>query len=164
MLVLPLSALGILAGHWLAYRTTGTPSGPYHEYLVHLPRVALVLLVLSFVAAFFVERGSRIALWPYPVVALSGFVVQEHLERLEYTGSLPFLLSSRVFQVGLAFQLIVALLVWLVARLLLVVVHADTTTRRQIAHWQAEVALGGALLPVVAPALGERSRAPPRGR
>lgn len=163
MLVLPLSALGILAGHWLAYRTTGTPSGPYHEYLIHLPRVALVLLLLAFVAAFFVERGHRVALWPYPIVALAGFVVQEHLERLEYTGSLPFLLSSRMFQVGLAFQVAVALVVWLVARLLLVVVHGDATTRRQIARWQAEVASGGASLLVAAPALAERSRAPPSG-
>jgi hypothetical protein len=165
MLVLPLSVLGMTAGHWLAYRVTGTSTGPYHGYVAHLPRVALVLLVLALAAAHFVERGgARLALWPFPAVALAGFVVQEHAERLEHTGSVPFLLTSRVFLVGLAVQLVVAVLAWVVARLLVVVAHVSGARTRLLPDWAADAALGGARLATAAVPLGVRSRAPPRGR
>ncbi len=162
MLVLPLSAFGILTGHWVAYRVTGTPAGAYHEYLAHLPRVALVLLVLALVAAHFVERGRRLALWPFPAVALAGFVALEHAERVEQMGSLPFLLTSPVFLVGLAVQLLVAVLAWLVARLLAVAIQVSEAPGRRIARWPVVVAPEGGLLVPAAAVSGVRSRAPPR--
>lgn len=164
ILVLPLSAGGILAGHWLAYRATGTPEGPSHEYLAHLPRVALVLMVLALVAAYFVDRGARLALWPFPAASLAGFVVLEHAERFEHMGSVPFLLTSRVFLVGLAVQIAVALLAWLVARLLVVISHVAETARRRIADWPAGHTRIVAPLVAASSAHGSRSRAPPRGR
>lgn len=164
ILVLPLSAVGILTGHWLAYRATGTPEGPSHEYFAHLPRVALVLMILALVAASFVDRGARLALWPFPAVSLAGFVVLEHAERFEHMGSVPFLLTSRVFLVGLAVQIAVALLVWLVARFLVVISHVAETGRRRIADWAAAHTRVAVPLVAAFPARGTRSRAPPRGR
>ena len=164
MVVLPLSALGISAGHWLAYQLTGTPTGPYHEYLGHVPRIALVLLALGLVAAHFVDRGSRLALWPFPAVAVSGFVVIEHAERLEHTGSLPFLLTSRVFLVGLAVQLFVAVLAWLVARLFVVVARSEPRRLARVADWPARAVPGPPALIAARSPSGARSRAPPRGR
>lgn len=118
LVVVPLSTLGILGGHQAAYALTGTAVGELHGYLHHAPQVLLLLVILSLLGAALVERGSRVVLWPFPVVVMLGFVLQEHLERLSHTGSFPFLLDQPVFLVGIALQAIVALAAWLVARLL----------------------------------------------
>jgi len=108
LLILPLSCCGVLAAHELAYALTRTPRGETHGYLAHLPQLALLLFVLSLVGATLVERGPRIALWPFPAVALSGFVLQEHLERLAHGGAIPFLLDKPFFLVGFGVQALVA--------------------------------------------------------
>ena len=127
LLVVPLGTLGMLAGHELAYAITQTPEGGLHDYMGHLPQVALMLALFSFVGASFVERGERLAFWPFPTVALAGFVAQEHLERLVHDGALPLVLSEPVFLLGLALQSLVAVVVWLVARMLARVVGRDAT-------------------------------------
>ncbi len=122
LLTLPLAAAGTLAGHALAYRAVGIAGDDLHGYLAHLPRLLVLLLVLGLVGASLVEQDARLAAWPFPAVAVAGFVVQEHLERLAHDGSLPVLVGQPVFLLGLALQLPVALLVWILARLLLRVV------------------------------------------
>ena len=129
LLVVPLSGLGVIAGHELAYSLTRTPHEEVHGYLTHAPQLAVMLTVLAIIGAVFVERGSRIALWPFPALALSGFVLQEHLERIAHGGSVPFLLDKPFFLVGLALQLVVAVAAWLVARLLVRVVGRSSARR-----------------------------------
>lgn len=118
LLIAPLSSLGVLAGHELAYSVTRTPREDLHGYFNHLPGLVLLLAVLTLLGASLVERGARIALWPFPAVVISAFVVQEHAERLAHTGSVPILLGSPVFVVGLGFQVIIAIAAWLCARVL----------------------------------------------
>lgn len=118
LLIAPLSLLGVLTGHELAYSLTRTPHEELHGYFDHLPELVLLLAVLTLLGASLVERGTRIALWPFPAVVIAGFVVQEHAERLAHTGSVPFLLDSPVFLVGLGLQIVVAIAAWLCARIL----------------------------------------------
>jgi hypothetical protein len=122
LLITPLSLLGVLGGHELTYLLTRTPQRELHEYLGHLPEVCLLLALLTLIGASLVERGARIVLWPFPAVAITGFVVQEHVERIAHTGSVPFLLDSPAFVVGLGIQLVVAIIAFLCARLLIRVV------------------------------------------
>jgi hypothetical protein len=164
MLVVPLAALGMLGGHELAYGITRTPRGPVHEYLTHLPRIALVLLLLSLVGALFVERGSGAALWPFPVVALASFVVQEHAERLEHASALPFLLDEPFFMVGLIVQCLVALVAWLVARLLVDSLAAGAPSFQRSLIWSTVVVSDGIVLVGRPSARRQRTRAPPEGR
>lgn len=127
--VVPVATLGMLGGHELAYEVTGTPDNAMHGYLHHVPQVALLLGLLALVGASFVERGTRLALWPFPAVVLVGFVAQEHLERLAHTGSVPLLLDKPFFLVGLAIQALVAVAAWVVARLLVRVVGQSPAHR-----------------------------------
>ena len=131
-LVIPLATLGVVAGHGISYALTGTPSTELHAYLSHVPQVALLLTLLCLLGASFVERGNRIALWPFPTVAIAGFVAQEHLERLAHSGSIPFLLDKPFFLVGLALQAFVATAAWLLARLLIRVVGVDAGSSRGV--------------------------------
>lgn len=127
--VISLGTLGVLAGHEIAYALTSTPHEELHGYMSHLPQVTLLLTVLSLVGASFVERGSRLALWPFPAVAIAGFVAQEHIERLARDGAVPFLLDKPFFLVGLVVQALVAIVAWLLARLLVRVVGATEPER-----------------------------------
>ena len=86
LLVVPLGTLGVLAGHEIAYGLTRTQREALHGYLNHLPTIALLLTILALLGASFVERGRRLVLWPFPAVALGGFVGQEHLERIAHDG------------------------------------------------------------------------------
>lgn len=164
LVAVPLATLGVLAGHALAYWITGTPAGQIHGYLSHLPHVALLLAVLSVGGASLVERGERLALWPFPAVVVAGFVVQEHVERLAHDGSVPFLLDKPFFVVGLAVQALVAVAVWLLARLLLRLVGRTVPlpprhgSPAEVRHRARSVPVGAA----IAGSLGARS--PPLGR
>ena len=134
-------------------------------YLSHLPELGLLLTLLTLLGASFVERGSRIALWPFPAVAITGFVVQEHVERLAHTGSFPFLLDKPVFLVGLGLQVVVAIVAWLCARLLVHVVGATGSKRRNSAFSLLAIAFWPFTRPRVERLAGAtRSRAPPIDR
>jgi hypothetical protein len=119
LVIVPLATAGALGGHRIAYALAGPDRDDLHGYLAHAPQLALLLLVLALVFASFVDRGARLALWPFPTVTLTGFVVQEHAERVAHDGSVPFLLGERVFLVGLVAQVVVAVAAWLIARLLI---------------------------------------------
>lgn len=127
--VSPLIAGGVLTAHTLAYRLTGTPAGSSHDYLEHAPQILLVLAVASLAFAGFAARLRLPHAWPFPVAAVATFVVQEHVERFAHTGDLPWLVSSRVFVVGVLLQLPVALVVWALARRLLAA-DAELPARR----------------------------------
>ncbi len=117
--VSPFIAAGVLVGHGLAYRLTGTPTDSVHEYLDHAPQVLLLLAIVGFSVTGLPGRLRIPSVWPFPLAGLATFVVQEHVERLAHTGELPWLLGSPAFVVGIVLQLPVALVVWVLARRLL---------------------------------------------
>lgn len=165
LLVVPLATLGLLAGHELSYAVTGTPGRELHGYLSHLPQAALLLTLLSLLGATFVERAGRLALWPFPAVAMVGFVAQEHVERLAHGGSVPFLLEKPFFLVGLAAQAVVAIAAWLLARLLARIVGAARPDQHRGIGRATDLRLPAEVVPaVIALAGGRRSRAPPLDR
>lgn len=118
-LTLPLSAVGVLAGHALAYRITGAPDEGAHAYLEHASQVALMLATLAVGALAFTSRSRRMSAVPFGILGLLGFPCQEHLERLAHTGEVPWLLTDRTFLAGLALQLPIAALSIALARLIL---------------------------------------------
>ena len=120
ILVTPVAAAGVLVTHALAYRLTGAPPGPVHEYLAHGPQVVFVLASLALVGLALQDRSlSRFSAWWVAPLAPLGFACQEHIERLVHTGHLPFLLTSPTFLLGLALQLpVAALCVLLVHRVI----------------------------------------------
>jgi len=156
--VSPLMAAGVVGAHALAYRVTATPTAPLHHYLEHVPQVLSVLAVTGLAFGGLASRLGRPAAWPFPLAAVATFVVQEHVERLAHTGEVPWLLSSRVFLVGLLLQVPVAVVVWLLARGLLVATTGREARRPQLPRGFVEIA--------TPPTLGMRSVAAiaPRGR
>lgn len=127
----PLMVGGLLTAHWFAYRLAipdaharaNVLAHSGHGYLAYTPLALLVslgvllaALALRALAAF---RGElrRPAISPAIVLLpLVAFVVQEHVERLVYTGQIPWTaVLEPSFLVGLALQLPFALAALLVA-------------------------------------------------
>jgi hypothetical protein len=119
LLVLPLAAAGTLVAHAAAYAALGAPSEGVHGYLAHLPQLLMLLALPALLSAAITARSTVPPAWPFAATSIALFVLQEHVERLAHTGSLPFLLDRPVFLLGLALQLPVGLVVWLLARALL---------------------------------------------
>ncbi len=115
----PVLAAGVLVAHTLAYRVTGAPTDAFHSYLHHLPQI---LLIAELVGVALGGAGTRLDA-PRPVffgaVAVTTFVVQEHLERLVHGGGVPMLLTTPAFLVGVLLQIPVALVALALARRLL---------------------------------------------
>ena len=138
LLVAPL-ALGASQGaHWLAYRLVAPDAHERaqllaetgHAYLAAVPALAGVAgaLVLAALAgrASVAARGSdsgshrQLAAWPFALVPVVAFVLQEHVERLAHEGAVPLhAYAERSFLVGLALQLPFGAAAYLLARLLL---------------------------------------------
>ena len=116
LVTLPFAAASVLAGHAIAYRLTGTPLGDLHGYLAHAPQVVLVLATLALVGLAADSRARRHSPVPLASLATLAFVAQEHLERLAHTGQLPFLLTSPALWLGIALQLPLAAVIWILAR------------------------------------------------
>ena len=119
LVVSPVAAAGVLIGHGLAYRLTSTPTDPFHAYLEHAPQVLLILTVAGVILAALGTRTNAPPARAFPLVGLTTFVLQEHIERLVHGGGVPMLLTSPAFVVGLALQIPVALVAWALARWLL---------------------------------------------
>jgi hypothetical protein len=171
LLTVPLMAGGLFAGHELAYAVVGAPSAG-HSYFDYLPfagaillTLALAALLLHVVAAF---RGEhRIPSPPLAFALLPGaaFIIQEHLERLLYAGTLPVL--EPTFAVGLAVQLPFGVVALLLARLLQSLARAvgialaaqEPPARRRERSAPAPVCVEPRRLDVLA--LGYGERAPP---
>jgi hypothetical protein len=129
LLTVALSAAGVLMAHAVAYSVTGTAPGDLHGYLSHAPQLVAVIVTIALGVLALWSRSPRVRLWPFPVLALVGFVAQEHVERLWHTGQLPWLGGHPAFLVGLALQLPVALGVWALARFLLRAVTEEAPRR-----------------------------------
>jgi hypothetical protein len=122
LVVSPVIAAGVLVAHALAYRLTSTPTDPFHEYLAHAPQVLLLLALSGLALAGFGPRRDAPPAWVFPLVGIATFVAQEHVERIVHGGSVPILVTTPVFLVGLVLQVPVALVAWVLARRLLAVV------------------------------------------
>lgn len=161
--VTPVAAAGVLATHALAYGLTGSPLGPTHVYLDHVPQVVVVLASLTLLGLALQDRSlSRLSAWWVAPLAPGGFICQEHLERLAHTGQLPFLLASPTFLLGLVLQVPVALVcVALVRRVLGTLGDAG---RARAASWSEAWLPLPAVVPLVpraAPRPRPLGRAPP---
>ena len=128
LLTVPLMVGSLLAGHTVAYRLVDAPSTG-HGYFHYVPLVGAVLLALALCAlvleAVAVLRGEvRVASppWAFALLPLGAFVIQEHLERLLYSGTSPVL--EPAFLVGLAVQLPFGVVALLLARVLQSLAHA----------------------------------------
>lgn len=116
-LVTPVAAAGILAGHALAYRLTGTAVGPVHAYLQHAPQVVGILASVGLVGLALQQRSpGRRSAWAFGLVVPLGFACQEHLEQLAHTGEVPWLLATPAFLLGLLLQVPIGLACILLAR------------------------------------------------
>jgi hypothetical protein len=164
LLTLALTGAGVLAGHAVAYRLTGTGGEGVHGYVAHAPQLLAVLATLALGALAFTSRAPRLRAWPFPALALAGFAAQEHVERLLHTGELPWLLTRPVFLIGLALQAPIALCAWLLARRLMRAV-TEASPRRlppRLPRWELSlpsVADSPRVLRVAVPAA---ARGPPR--
>lgn len=116
LLALPFAAVSVLTGHAIAYRALGVPGGDVHDYLDHAPQAVLILATLALLGLAVDARSRRRSTAPVAVLAVSAFIVQEHLERLLATGQLSFLLTSPVLWLGIALQVPLAVAVWCIAR------------------------------------------------
>jgi hypothetical protein len=145
----PLLLAGVFAAHDLAYRLTGTPTGPAHDYLQHALQALLVLAVVGLLAAGLGRTVRMPCAWQLPVAALATFVAQEHAEQLVHTGELPWLLGSPAFLVGILLQLPFAFLARAIARRLLEVLGELPPRPARLPH---------ALLEIGSPAIVEATR------
>jgi len=134
LLCAPLIAAGSLAGHALAYRLAypdeHTREFAYehsgHAYLKLAPYVFALCLALVLAAVFARalraaagRARGRVLLWPFIVLPLLLFTVQEHAERFVSTGSFPVgAMLEKTCVVGLALQLPLGLMAYAVARAL----------------------------------------------
>jgi hypothetical protein len=120
IIVFPVIAAGVLVAHALAYRLTSTPTDRFHAYLEHAPQVLLLLVLSGLVLGGFGRRRTTApAAHVFPLVAITTFAAQEHLERLVHGGSVPILVTSPAFLLGIVLQVPFALLAWFLARWLL---------------------------------------------
>ncbi len=161
-MVSPVVAGGVLAAHALAYRLTGTPSEHVHDYLEHAPQVLLLLALSGAVLGGLGRAGKTPAAHVFPLVAVTTFLLQEHLERVLHGGSFPILVTSPAFLVGLLLQIPFAIVAWSLARWLLAAV-GGLRTRRLVLRPRFDVPLVARARSVLAaiappPALG---RGPP---
>lgn len=133
-IVFPLTLAGTEVAHALAYRIVYpiasvrwhvlATSG--HGYLAYVPIVlgigaaVLVAGLASTVADVARRRPTQpLPAWAFASLPLVGFTVQEFVERLLATNTLPWwMFEQPTFRVGLLLQLPFALVAYLVARLL----------------------------------------------
>lgn len=174
-----LGVLGSQAAHALAYRLV-TPDADDrahlladagHGYLRWLPLVMGAVSVVAFIAVVVTARGAHrqpFSPWPFVGFAPALFLWQELFERRLHDGGFSAsALGERSVVVGVVLQLPVALLTWLVARVLLRV--AETFLARRVERPTPTVA--GARGPRATPftssvrstllASGRGSRGPP---
>ena len=162
LVTLPFAAVSVLAGHAVAYRVVGAPADDLHGYLAHAPQVVVVLATLALLGLAADARSRRRSPLPVAAMAVVAFVTQEHLERLIHTGQLPFLLATPVLWLGIALQLPLAFLVWIVARRLAEDLAAPSRRLVPRVAWLASLLVAEASRAFASVALGSHwSRGPP---
>lgn len=185
LLLVPLLAGGWLAAHDLAYRLVAPGTHERHELLarsgheyLHWAQLAIALsLALVLVGIVLAARQTgagcgegRSPAQRFALLPLLGFILQEHLERLVQSGGFPVdAVLEPTFVVGVLLQLPLALLAYLLARLLLGAAESlglalSAISRRRfvparlLLDWAVEQA---DLSPRPALALGYSERGPP---
>ncbi len=131
-LVLPLVVAGSLLGHAGGYalaepdraRRAAALGEAGHGYVaeVWLALIAILSVALGVELALGVARGPvrrTVAPWPFALLAPSGFLVQEHVERLAHGADATHALTERSVLIGLALQAPFALAAWALARIAL---------------------------------------------
>jgi len=132
LLVLPLVALSTQLAHSLAYRLVEPDTlaraqhleATGHSSIALVPLLSVITLVLVFAVGTVIMcdagRGysiGKIALWPFAVMPVAGYVVQEVVERVGAGhGDLSATLAEPTMVVGLALQLPFALAAYAIAR------------------------------------------------
>jgi hypothetical protein len=162
LVTMPFAAASVLLGHAIAYRATGTPAGDVHGYLQHAPQVVLILASIAVVGLAADTRARRRSPGPLAALAVVAFVVQEHVERLAHNGQLPFLLTSPVLWLGIALQLPLAAVIWLISRR--VAEDVATPMRRSVprlARLPLALASAGPVSPAAVAPRSCRGRGPP---
>jgi hypothetical protein len=164
-LALPLTGASTLLAHEGAYGLVGKPTDHLHGYLGHAP-LLFAAFVCSVVFALLLRLRGRIAgtpaAWPYGVVPLLVYVVQEGLERVAAGAAL--FTDGRALALGLALQLPLGLVAYLLARTLL---NCADTLVELVRHVASLFPVAPVLVaaPVgtvgLRPALRSRGRAPP---
>ncbi len=92
------------------------PADDLHGYLAHAPQIVFVIATVALLGLAVDSRARHQSPVPLASLAILAFVAQEHLERLVHTGQFPFLLASPVLWLGIAVQIPLAAVVWVVAR------------------------------------------------
>ena len=184
VLSLMLMAAGAVVAHALAYRLVppahhmhgSMEAETAHGYILHLDvclavcgAIALLALAASLVTRLRHGYALRAPVWVFALVPPVGFVIQEHLEHLLATGSLPYAAAlDPTFLVGLALQLPFALAALLAVRALLALAVAlvDALSApakpRLVSLVLRSPAVPASLRPCAsALALGHGQRAPP---
>jgi hypothetical protein len=130
LLTVPLVLAGSQLAHAVAYWVAVPDShdrahvlaATGHRYFAYAPLVAglalaTVVVVLALHARTAATAGLRA--WPFALLPVLTFVLQEHLERLLHTGSMTGVVLEPAFLSGLALQLPFGLIALLIARALL---------------------------------------------
>jgi hypothetical protein len=175
---------GSLSAHqlsyWLvvpsAYERSRLLAETGHAYWQHVPLLAAVLaaalgvgLVLRMAGSWRRPYSPRPCAWPFLLLPLLAFALQEHLERILEAGSFPWDAGLEpTFLVGLALQLPFALAAYLCARALLRIAEQlgralcsrQGSPRPRGLH-QPVLPTVAALVTVVGLASGHAQRAPP---
>lgn len=138
LIALPLVVIGSLVAHQLAYRIVAGAQADAlladtgHGYLEQVPTGAVLsaICLLIGIALAMLDHvrgavGQAVPAWLIALVPVAGFAIQEHAERLFFTGQVPWAAAlDATFLVGLALQLPFAALAFVVARALLRTVAA----------------------------------------
>jgi hypothetical protein len=181
LLALPLSAIGMLVAHQLAWEVASHDHGANgdHGYLqygaIFAALAAGTVIVAAATQLIRVSRGSDIASSPsarvFAVIPIVAFVLQEHLEHLVFSRELEVTyFLSPPFLLGLALQLPFALAAMVVARLILglvkeVVATVELLQRLHALRSYCVVVPAAVDLPVRRGLVaGNAGRAPPRLR
>lgn len=132
----PSMLVGVVVAHALAYRWTVPAAerasvlrGTGHAWQAYLPFLltpTLALLAFGLLRSAF-DRGARPAAWPFAVLPPLAFVLQEHLERLAYDGSLRLALTTPVLA-GVLLAVPFGLAAYAIARALLGLTEAAART------------------------------------
>jgi hypothetical protein len=150
LLTVPLVLAGSELAHAVAYWTAVPDAherahvlaATGHGYLSYAPLAVAFGVGAVVVALAQHARGSataRVRAWPFALLPLLTFVLQEHLERLLHSGTAAGVVFEPSFVRGAALQLPFGLIAYLIARALLRVaerigaaLHSVSPTRRPL--------------------------------
>jgi hypothetical protein len=128
-LTLPLAGAGVLVGHDLTYRLVGSVDPGLHDYLAHAPQLIAILASVGLLGLAVDQRAVRVGTTRFAFLGMAVFAVQEHVERLVHTGTIPFILTDRTFLLGLLLQIPIGLACVAVAKAVARELHAATARR-----------------------------------